>query len=84
MGQWNGLSLFPNIKVPTLVTNGEFDTTQDLPTRPLFELIPDVRWVTIPKASHISHLDSDELADKTIQLIGDFFAETESIHTNKQ
>lgn len=75
MKDWDIIASLPNINVPTLVYNGEHDTTQYGPTAPFFEKIPRVRWRTIPGASHMPHLDSDALAEETLKLVGDFLTQ---------
>lgn len=72
MEHWSNIPLLPDINVPTLVYNGEFDTAQDPAVVPFFDNIPRVRWVTIPNASHMPHLDSAEMQTKVLQLVGHF------------
>jgi L-proline amide hydrolase len=72
LGEWDGRALLPRINVPTLVFNGEYDTAQYRSCTPFFEHIPRVRWVTLAGASHMSHLDSSEIRDKTMHLFGQF------------
>lgn len=55
-----------------MLLNAEFDTALDDSVQPFFESIPRVRWFTIPGASHMPFLDSAEMLDKTLRLIGDF------------
>jgi pimeloyl-ACP methyl ester carboxylesterase len=42
---WSVIDQLPNIKVPTLVTNGAQDGAQDLVVLPFVERIPRVKWV---------------------------------------
>ncbi|KAK4504520.1 hypothetical protein PRZ48_005436 [Zasmidium cellare] len=67
IGVWDGTALLPKIDVPTLVFNGEHDTAQERSTAPFFHHIPRVRWVTMSGASHMSHLDSPEMREKTMR-----------------
>lgn len=69
---WSCVPVLPQIDVPTLVYNGEFDLAQDRVTAPFFELIPRVRWVTLPGAGHMMHVESEELLQKILALIGSF------------
>ena len=73
---YSSIPLLPKIKVPTLVFNGEFDTAQYVSVVPFFNHIPRVRWVTLPGASHMPHLDSPELLEDILKLVGDFLLQT--------
>lgn len=75
IGDWDGTSLLSNINVPTLVLNGEHDTAQRRSCAPFFEHIPRVRWVTLTGASHMSHLDSPEMREKTMRLVAEFLCQ---------
>lgn len=72
VGEWDGTSLLSSINAPTFVFNGEYDTAQYRSNAPFFEHIPKARWVTLAGASHMSHLDSPEMRDKTTRLFGQF------------
>jgi pimeloyl-ACP methyl ester carboxylesterase len=72
VGKWDGRALLPSINAPTLVFNGEYDTAQHRSCAPSFEHILRVRWVTLAGASHMSHLDSSEMRDKTMRLFAQF------------
>ena len=72
LGEWDSSPYLPLISVPTFVLNGEFDTTQHEPTAPFFDYIPRVRWLTVANASHMGHLDSVELQEQFLKLVGDF------------
>ena len=48
------------IKVPCLIINGEYDQCSDDCARPWFEGIPKAKWITIPDASHMCHLEKPE------------------------
>lgn len=69
----DSIPILSQISAPTLVINGEFDTTQFEPTAPFFDHIPKVRWVTLANASHMPHLDSAEMQRKVLELVGRFF-----------
>ncbi|PSR82549.1 Alpha/Beta hydrolase protein [Coniella lustricola] len=71
MSGWTCIPRLPQIKVPTLVYNAEFDTSHDISQVPFFELIPRVRWITFAKGSHMCHLER-EVKDKVLKVVGDF------------
>lgn len=55
-----------------MLLNGEYDTAQYESNQPFFEHIPRVCWTTITNGSHMCFLDSAELQEKTLKVIGDF------------
>ncbi|KAF2151508.1 proline-specific peptidase [Myriangium duriaei CBS 260.36] len=70
---WTTIPLLPKITAPTLIYNGEFDTSgRDIAQEPFFNLIPRVRWVKLAGAGHNSHLEGEELREKTFKLVGEF------------
>ncbi|KAK2598797.1 hypothetical protein N8I77_012184 [Diaporthe amygdali] len=69
---WTGIPSLPQIAAPTLVYNGEFDTSRDISQEPFFELIPRVRWITFPNGSHMCHLDDDGLGERVLKVVGEF------------
>ncbi|KAF2151497.1 proline-specific peptidase [Myriangium duriaei CBS 260.36] len=70
---WTTIPLLPKINAPTLIFNGEFDTSgRDIAQVPFFELIPRVRWVTLNGAGHTAHLESEELREQVFKLMGEF------------
>ncbi|KAF2154837.1 proline-specific peptidase [Myriangium duriaei CBS 260.36] len=83
--EWTCIPRLNRITVPTLLQTGEFDTNgRDCAQKPFFDLIPRVRWVKFAGAGHSSHLESDELREKTIKLFGNFltpptFSETRQL-----
>lgn len=54
---WTSIPRLAEITAPTLVYNGEFDTSHDIGQVPYFELIPRVRWITFPDGGHMCHLE---------------------------
>lgn len=72
MRDHNFIPYLHRINVPTLLYNGETETTQWDPVVPLFEGITKCRFVTLAKASHMPHLDSPEMLEKTLRLVGTF------------
>ncbi|GAM82303.1 hypothetical protein ANO11243_002820 [Dothideomycetidae sp. 11243] len=70
---WSRVSRLHQINVPTLIYNSEFDTSAlDVAQVPFFERIPRVRWVTIANAGHSAHMESPELKEKVLRLVGEF------------
>ncbi|KAF2485786.1 Alpha/Beta hydrolase protein [Neohortaea acidophila] len=72
MRDYDFIPILHRINVPTLLYKGETETTELDPMIPLFEGIAKCRFVTIGKASHMPHLDSAELYEKTLTLVGMF------------
>ena len=68
---WTCVSRLSKISVPTLIYNAEFDCTTDTAVAPLFELIPQVRWLTFPGGGHMCHLEG-QLRDKVLIAVGEF------------
>ena len=58
-----------NIKVPTLLINGEHDEAQDSAVAPYFREIAKCKWVCMQDASHMAHV---EHPDKYMQIVADF------------
>ncbi|KAF2151898.1 proline-specific peptidase [Myriangium duriaei CBS 260.36] len=75
-GSMAGFTTIPQlhqITAPTLIYNAEFDTSsRDCAQEPFFQLIPRVRWVKLAGAGHCAHLQSPELKEKILKLVGDF------------
>ncbi|QKX55841.1 uncharacterized protein TRUGW13939_02939 [Talaromyces rugulosus] len=69
---WTCIPRLHRIAVPTLLYNGEFDSSHDIAIVPFFEHIPCVRWFTFPNAGHMCHLERPELAAKVFKLVGKF------------
>lgn len=69
---WTSIPQLPRIIAPTLVYNGEHDTSHDIAQEPFFELIPLVRWVTFPKAGHMCHLEGGGLRERFLKVVGRF------------
>ena len=72
---WTCIPRLHQIAVPTLVYNGEFDTSHDITTVPFFEHIPRVRWITFPGAGHMCHLERQELAERVFRVVGEFLTQ---------
>lgn len=71
MANWTCIPRLPQINIPTLVYNAEFDTSHDIAQVPFFELIPKVRWITFPNGSHMCHLERG-LQERVLKVVGDF------------
>lgn len=71
MADWTCIPRLPQINVPTLVYNAEFDTSHDISQVPFFEHIPKVRWITFPNGSHMCHLERG-LRSRVLKVVGDF------------
>ncbi|KAK8079294.1 proline iminopeptidase [Apiospora phragmitis] len=69
---WTVVSRLSNITAPTLVVNGEYDTSHDVAQAPLFELIPRVRWVQISGGGHMCHVEGEGRRDRVLKVVGDF------------
>ncbi|GAM86649.1 hypothetical protein ANO11243_046650 [Dothideomycetidae sp. 11243] len=52
MRDWDVTTRLHRITAQTLVINGEFDIAFEAAVQPFFDLIPRVRWITFPGASH--------------------------------
>jgi pimeloyl-ACP methyl ester carboxylesterase len=48
------------ISIPTLLINGQYDEATDACMKPYFDLVPKVKWVTIPDASHMPQWEQRE------------------------
>ncbi|KAM7218430.1 Alpha/Beta hydrolase fold, partial [Rhypophila decipiens] len=73
LAPWTSIPRLHNITAPTLVYNGEFDTSGDIGQVPFFELIPRVRWITFPNGGHMCHLEqANGLAERVLTVVGDF------------
>ncbi|ORX36261.1 Alpha/Beta hydrolase protein [Kockovaella imperatae] len=75
MTSWDIIAGLHKIQAPTLVYNGEFDTSHDVTTVPFFERIPKVRWITFPDAGHMLHLETEERRKKVMKLVGEFLSQ---------
>ncbi len=59
--------ILPTIDVPTLVIVGEHDsisTVQEM--RGIADAIPDAAWLEVPRAGHLSNLDSPAVVNEGI------------------
>ncbi|KAK8059936.1 proline-specific peptidase [Apiospora saccharicola] len=77
---WTVVSRLPNITAPTLVINGEYDTSHDIAQAPFFDRIPRVRWVQISGGGHFCHVEDGGRRDRVLKVVGEFLTE-ERLHT---
>lgn len=77
MNDWTVIARLPKIDVPTLVYNGEYDTSHDIAQVPFFELIPRVRWLTFPNGGHMCHLEAGGLRERILKVVGEFLTQKE-------
>ncbi|KAI0391212.1 proline-specific peptidase [Xylariaceae sp. FL0594] len=73
--EWTVIPRLHTIDVPTLVYNGEYDTSHDIAQVPFFELIPRVRWLTIPGGGHMCHVEGDDRKERVLKVVGDFLTQ---------
>lgn len=71
---WTCVPRLPEITAPTLVYNGEYDTSHEVATAPFFEHIPRVRWITFSNAGHMCHLEADGLRERVLKVVGEFLS----------
>ncbi|KAI8946251.1 proline-specific peptidase [Xylaria longipes] len=77
-GSLNGWTVIPRlskITAPTLVYNGEYDTSHDICQVPFFQLIPRVRWITFPGGGHMCHLEGEGLRGRVLKVVGEFLTQ---------
>ncbi|KAI1318464.1 proline-specific peptidase [Xylariaceae sp. FL0255] len=72
---WTVIPRLANISAPTLVYNGEFDTSHDVAQVPFFELIARVRWITFSGSGHMCHLEDGGLRERVMRVVGEFFTQ---------
>ncbi|KAI1077365.1 proline-specific peptidase [Whalleya microplaca] len=77
LNAWTVIPHLPNITAPTLVYNGEHDTSHDIAQVPFFELIPRVRWITFPGGGHMCHLEGGGLRERILKVVGEFLTQKE-------
>ncbi|KAI0006527.1 proline-specific peptidase [Xylariaceae sp. FL0662B] len=72
---WTVVPRLHNITAPTLVFNGEYDTSHDIAQVPFFQLIPQVCWITFPGAGHMCHLEGGGLRERVLKVVGEFLTQ---------
>ncbi|TGJ80173.1 hypothetical protein E0Z10_g8601 [Xylaria hypoxylon] len=75
LNDWTAIDRLPMITAPTLVYNGEYDTSHDIAQVPFFELIPRVRWITFPDSGHMCHLEGHGLRERILTVVGEFLTQ---------
>ncbi|KAI1107298.1 proline-specific peptidase [Jackrogersella minutella] len=78
LNKWTVIPRLPKITVPTLVYNGEYDTSHDIAQVPFFELIPRVRWITFPGGGHMCHLEGEGRRERILKVVGEFLTQKET------
>lgn len=73
---WTSIPKLPQITAPTLIYNGEYDTSHEIAQEPFFELIPRVRWVTFPASGHMCHLEGGGLRERVLKVVGGFLTQS--------
>jgi pimeloyl-ACP methyl ester carboxylesterase len=66
---WTIIDILHKISVPTLVTNGMQDETQDICVAPFFEKIPKTKWAQF-NGSHIGWLENEKV--RYLKNVGEF------------
>ncbi|KAI0841005.1 proline-specific peptidase [Hypoxylon sp. FL0890] len=76
---WTSIPRLPQITAPTLVYNGEYDTSHDIGQEPFFQFIPRVRWITFQGGSHMCHLDGGGLRERVLKVVGEFLMQHKAV-----
>ncbi|KAI0886417.1 proline-specific peptidase [Annulohypoxylon maeteangense] len=76
---WSSIPCLPQITAPTLVYNGEYDTSRDISQEPFFDHIPRVRWITFQGGSHMCHLDAGGLGERVLKVVGEFLMQHKAV-----
>ncbi|CCL98482.1 uncharacterized protein FIBRA_00480 [Fibroporia radiculosa] len=63
---WNIIADLHKINVPTLLTNGRYDTVRDMTIAPAFREIPNVKWRTFAHSGHLAFVEEREKYMKTV------------------
>ncbi|OTA80300.1 hypothetical protein M434DRAFT_25568 [Hypoxylon sp. CO27-5] len=71
---WTVIPRLHKITAPTLVYNGEYDTSQDIAQVPFFELIPRVRLITFSDGGHMCHVEGGGRRERILKVVGDLDA----------
>ena len=79
MAGFSNVPTLHQIKAPTLIYNGDYETSsRDCAQQVFFDNIPRVRWVKFPNAGHVVHMTSPEHFDKVMTLVGEFLTPSNS------
>ncbi|KAI1412056.1 proline-specific peptidase [Hypoxylon sp. FL1857] len=78
LNTWTVIPRLHQITAPTLVYNGEYDTSHDIAQVPFFELIPRVRWITFSGGGHMCHLEGDGRRERILKVVGEFLTQKEA------
>jgi len=66
---WSVVDRVGRITAPTLLVNGAHDEATPATMQPFMDGIPDVRWETFPRSSHMPHVEEEE---SFLSVVGDF------------
>ena len=76
---WTVIPRLANITAPTLVYNGEYDTSHDIAQVPFFEHIPHIGWITLPGGGRMCHLEGGGLRERILKIVGEFLTQEDTI-----
>ncbi|KAF2149679.1 alpha/beta-hydrolase [Myriangium duriaei CBS 260.36] len=77
MAGFTNVPILHRIKAPTLIYNGDFETSsRDCAQEVFFKHIPRVRWVKFSNSGHVVHMQNKDMYDKVMKLIGGFLTPT--------
>ena len=68
---WSIVDRLHLVRVPTLITNGRKDISQDFVVQPFFDKIKKVKWVTFDNSSHSAFIEE---TDRYMKVVSDFLA----------
>ena len=66
---WSIIDRLHLVRVPTFITNGRKDISQDFVVQPFFDKIQKVKWVTFENSSHSAFIEE---TDRYMKLASDF------------
>ncbi|KAF9524160.1 proline iminopeptidase, partial [Crepidotus variabilis] len=66
---WSSIDRLHLVRVPTFITNGRKDISQDFVVAPFFQKIPKAKWVTFENSAHSAFIEETE---KYMQLTSEF------------
>ena len=66
---WSIIDRLHLVRVPTFITNGRKDISQDFVVQPFFDRIQKVKWVTFENSSHSAFIEE---TDRYMKLASDF------------
>lgn len=81
---WTSIPKLPLITAPTLIYNGEYDTSHDVAQEQFFEIIPRVRWITFPASGHMCHLEGEGLRERVLKVVGRFLTHGQHVTSDER